>query len=870
VETRPFFSVVVPTFQRRSAVVEAIESVLGQLFRDFELILVDNGSADRTADALKEYGNRIRYLWQAHLGPSAARNTGLKQARGEVVAFLDSDHLWLPEHLAVVAAVLHDYPEAVLASTLPTSPSKPTSNPAAAPLVEALPRSFLRNYGASPSTVAVRRGAVLAVGGFDERLRLAEDADLWLRIALRGDPFVHVPRRTVTTRVQNCSRLLSRQRAEYAASLEASTTRAIRQLDGGSTQYADALRGRLHLVRALRALDGGDARAVRRELEVASGFLPDLLSDPPGLLTDARFILAEGDGLGEYGRRLALLWRAWPADRAALGRVLRTQVISGVRAWDGRSQRAAAEWLRLIMIRTERGPLRVVWWLAYEALARAVARYVRRGDNSVSVYLRGSVGTRDAVYGLSDVDLTFVSAAGDAGRRAIARRALRLRQRLPAPVRGLVHHTEVSDEQELRTTRASSPFTHGLRSSAPAATSRERRRQRARFGRPVPGLAKEWRLIAGPERRSEYGPPDPAERRLTAWLELQYWWLWGFRMCAEPGPFDAPYKCVKLMTEPARIWLWLASGEQFTDRRALIARAASALPAEAETLEMARHLLNSLDRSPEAPLERALESCVRVSQELERLIAADVASAGTTVVRLPWGGPEEMVVSRDAVAGCQRAVAPHGMGTTLPLVDWRARVWSLPPDECFSCCDAEGPDPGLLGSAAIASNNGAFAALRLGHLLLLPSTTQARLRALHSAASDPVSFALMESAEHAHFPNVPGWSARDSGLRATSEHLGWLRLQSNQDPVEELGRLFTAARASLFLQSVESGDPELPLTVAATAQRLADAGEGQAALAEESVAAYRVGRLERKPPRDELVASLRALVEGLPTYEGRV
>src|SRR5436305_6133603 len=97
----PRFSVVLPTFDRRDLVLEAIASVEAQRFRDYELIVVDDGSTDGTRDAVAGRPGLI-YVWQENRGEAVARNEGVARAHGELVAFLDSDCLWRPNHLEVM------------------------------------------------------------------------------------------------------------------------------------------------------------------------------------------------------------------------------------------------------------------------------------------------------------------------------------------------------------------------------------------------------------------------------------------------------------------------------------------------------------------------------------------------------------------------------------------------------------------------------------------------------------------------------------------------------------------------------------------------------------------------------------------------
>src|SRR5258708_1562135 len=103
---RPLISVVIPTFNRARHVQAALESVLAQTYREFEVIVVDDGSTDGTGEAVRQFisqqnhnGEQIRYFFQRNQGSSLARNKGIEQARGGWIAFLDSDDVWLPEKL---------------------------------------------------------------------------------------------------------------------------------------------------------------------------------------------------------------------------------------------------------------------------------------------------------------------------------------------------------------------------------------------------------------------------------------------------------------------------------------------------------------------------------------------------------------------------------------------------------------------------------------------------------------------------------------------------------------------------------------------------------------------------------------------------
>ena len=111
-EKNPLVSVVIPTYNRAWVIKEAVDSVLAQDYKDFELIIVDDGSTDNTSDVLASYGEDVRVLFQENRGVSAARNRGVAEASGHFVAFLDSDDLWLPKKLSIQVEFFSKTPDA--------------------------------------------------------------------------------------------------------------------------------------------------------------------------------------------------------------------------------------------------------------------------------------------------------------------------------------------------------------------------------------------------------------------------------------------------------------------------------------------------------------------------------------------------------------------------------------------------------------------------------------------------------------------------------------------------------------------------------------------------------------------------------------
>jgi glycosyltransferase involved in cell wall biosynthesis len=201
----PQVSVIIPTFNRAHLLPETLQSVLYQTFVDLEVLVVDDGSTDETEQIVHRLGDsRIIYIYQVHSGlPAVARNTGLRQARGKYIAFLDSDDLWLPEKLASQVEYMEAHPELGLTFTnayvFRDSPEQ--SAPGRLMLRPNMALSgqvFDRLYGQPlilNLTVMLRASVIAEVGFFDEdpRLKANEDYEYWLRVAHRY-PIGFIPR----------------------------------------------------------------------------------------------------------------------------------------------------------------------------------------------------------------------------------------------------------------------------------------------------------------------------------------------------------------------------------------------------------------------------------------------------------------------------------------------------------------------------------------------------------------------------------------------------------------------------------------------------------------------------------------------------
>jgi glycosyltransferase involved in cell wall biosynthesis len=176
-EAHPQVSAVIPTYNYSRFVVEAVESALAQTYSPVEVVVVDDGSTDDTAERLRPYRARIRYLYQENRGLSGARNAGIRAARGEYVALLDSDDTWKPEKIASQMSLVSAKGYQVVVCR--------TAWPKGAAEALGFEDCFFSGPGFG-STALMRKSLFNEVGEFDETLRSVEDRDMMLRLTRDG------------------------------------------------------------------------------------------------------------------------------------------------------------------------------------------------------------------------------------------------------------------------------------------------------------------------------------------------------------------------------------------------------------------------------------------------------------------------------------------------------------------------------------------------------------------------------------------------------------------------------------------------------------------------------------------------------------
>lgn len=194
----PLVSVIIPTYNRQAIIGDAVRSALAQTYPRLEIIVVDDGSNDGTDEVLRGFGDAIRVVHQKNAGPSAARNRGVACARGEIIAFLDSDDAWLPSKVASQVALLEklgpEVPCCLCNIYLPHAPYGRETSFALAGLTPELDEGAWHNpteilvtrFILFNQAVAIRKQALEKAGLFNPSLNLLEDYDLALRLSFVG------------------------------------------------------------------------------------------------------------------------------------------------------------------------------------------------------------------------------------------------------------------------------------------------------------------------------------------------------------------------------------------------------------------------------------------------------------------------------------------------------------------------------------------------------------------------------------------------------------------------------------------------------------------------------------------------------------
>ncbi|MEP5340496.1 MAG: glycosyltransferase [Algibacter sp.] len=191
---KPFFSIIIPLYNKEDYIVETLKSVLNQSFTNFEIIIIDDGSTDNSLKKIKPLiDNRFKIINQENFGPSHARNKGIKEALGNYITLLDADDLWYKNHLLELKKLIYTFPKSGLfCNNYEISYNKNIIKPATFNFNHDNKLLIIKDYFSSSiinsiawtSSVAFKKEIFNKIGKFNLSLRTGQDIDLWIRFAL--------------------------------------------------------------------------------------------------------------------------------------------------------------------------------------------------------------------------------------------------------------------------------------------------------------------------------------------------------------------------------------------------------------------------------------------------------------------------------------------------------------------------------------------------------------------------------------------------------------------------------------------------------------------------------------------------------------
>ncbi|MGB6298578.1 MAG: glycosyltransferase [Rivularia sp. (in: cyanobacteria)] len=214
-------SVIIPVFNGEKTIKETINSILNQTFQNIELIIVDDGSKDKTLEIIEKISDsRIKIFSYANAGLSASRNRGISQAKGEYISFIDADDLWTPDKLQAQWQALQENPQAAVAYSWTDYIDESSKFFKLGRRIkvngDAFSKLLLFNFLENGSNPLICQKALEKVGGFDESLTAAEDKDMWLRLAANYE-FVCVEKPQILYRTSTTSMSTNLKRQEVAS-----------------------------------------------------------------------------------------------------------------------------------------------------------------------------------------------------------------------------------------------------------------------------------------------------------------------------------------------------------------------------------------------------------------------------------------------------------------------------------------------------------------------------------------------------------------------------------------------------------------------------------------------------------------------------
>jgi glycosyltransferase involved in cell wall biosynthesis len=309
-------SVIIPNYNHARYISDAIQSALDQTYRPFEIIIVDDGSTDNSREVVAGFGDQVRYIWQENRGLAGARNTGIRAASGELIGLLDADDQWLPNFLDAMISLVGQHPEAAVyyccacgmdeeGRILPQvfgGPPQPPDN---------IYQTLLRANYLIPSSMVLRRSAIVAAGLFDVLFRRLQDWEFWIRLLKGGNRFIGLADVLVRYRIHAAT--LS---ADPTSGIRASTALAVKHFghDDGLWQTWECEKRRAyggiyryHLLTTVQRQDDWERGGayLRRALQVDPTLAEDLSlfyelalgNQPPGFRGTPQYLHIEDNAV---------------------------------------------------------------------------------------------------------------------------------------------------------------------------------------------------------------------------------------------------------------------------------------------------------------------------------------------------------------------------------------------------------------------------------------------------------------------------------------------------------------------------------------------------------------------------------------------
>lgn len=192
----PIVSVIIPVYNQEKYIKECVESVLNQDYENLEIIVIDDGSTDRTPEILKEFGEKIRYVRQENRGPASALNYGIRLAHGEFIGWLGSDDVYLPSKIKYQVKKFQEDTSLALIYTdyimINSEGNELRVVSCPSPLPEQFVKVLLAGNFINGSTVLMSKEYHEKVGYYDENLKASMDGDMWFRLLRHGFKFGHI------------------------------------------------------------------------------------------------------------------------------------------------------------------------------------------------------------------------------------------------------------------------------------------------------------------------------------------------------------------------------------------------------------------------------------------------------------------------------------------------------------------------------------------------------------------------------------------------------------------------------------------------------------------------------------------------------